>query len=123
MVKIATTRDQYVGLKEAVLSTRMNVMGCDDMLGIRRWNCNMLLAEAVSVALGGMKTPSPRNCLTLLVRRREEAEGERRMMGWRRLLGRFWRLETSVGAGREALGSEGRLRRNVAAILRYGEKS
>ena len=96
----------------------MKVKGELEMEGRRRCTFCMFVAEVVSVALGGMKTPSPRNCLTLLVRRSEEAEGESKMMGSRRLAGRFWRFETRVGAGREALGSDGRERRKVAAILR-----
>lgn len=115
---MATTRDQYVGLKEEVLSTRMKVRGEEDMEGRTRWMRTML-AEVVSVAFGGMKMPSSRKSFALLVRSREDAEGESRMIGSRRFGGRFCRLETSAGCGAGAdLGSEGRLRRNVAAILR-----
>jgi hypothetical protein len=63
----------------------------------------------------------------LPMRRSEEAEGESRMMGSRRLVGLRCRLETrAVGCGRDCgmdLGSDGRLRRKVAAILRYALKS
>lgn len=80
VVKTATTRDQYVGLKLVVLSTRMNVMGCEEMDGIGRriW---IMLALVVSAALGGMNMPSSRKDFMFDVRRREEAEGESRMMG------------------------------------------
>lgn len=37
VVKMPTTRLQYVGLKEAVLSTQMKVRGCEDIEGRRRW--------------------------------------------------------------------------------------
>jgi len=37
-----------------------------------------------SVVFGGTKTPSLRNVFAFEVRRREEADGERRMMGCRR---------------------------------------
>lgn len=121
-MKIATTRDQYVGLKDTVLSTRMNVMGEVEMEGITRWTRTMfVLVAAASV---GVKTPSSRNCLTLPMRRREEADGDRSMMGSRRFRGAFCRFATRVeagsGAGADGLG---RLRRKVAAILRYGVKS
>jgi hypothetical protein len=121
VVKIATTRDQYVGLKLVVLSTSINVKGCDDIEGNKRWICNMFAeaeVEELSVVFGGVKTPSLRKVFALLVRSREDADGERRMMGWRRFCCRgFWRLDTR-GALREGLGSEGRVRRNVLAILR-----
>ena len=87
VVKMPTTRLQYVGLKDAVLSTQMNVRGCEDIEGRRRWIWIMFaLAEVEdeSVVLGGTKTPSERKVFTFEVRSREEAEGERRMMGWRR---------------------------------------
>jgi hypothetical protein len=62
--------------------------------------------------------PVSRKGFALLRRRRDEAEGERRMMGSRRREGFFWRLETRVGWDGGSLLSEGRERRNVAAILR-----
>jgi hypothetical protein len=42
-----------------------------------------MFALLVSAAFGGMKTPSSRKDLMFEVRRSEEAEGERRMMGRR----------------------------------------
>jgi hypothetical protein len=52
----------------------------------------------------------------LPIRRREEADGDRRMMGSRRLVGLRWRLETRAADwGRDwgiDVGSLGRLRRN-----------
>lgn len=89
---MATTRDQYVGLKDAVLSTRMNVMGEVEMEGMTR-DMRTMFVDA-EVASAGMKTPSSRNVLMLPMRRSEEAEGESRMMGSRRLVGLRWRLET-----------------------------
>jgi hypothetical protein len=44
-----------------------------------------------------MNMPSERKAFAFEVRRREEAEGERRMMGWRRFLGGFCRLLTRAG--------------------------
>jgi hypothetical protein len=53
------------------------------------------------------------------MRRREEAEGERRMMGCSmRRVGFFVRFETRGAWGAAGLGSEGRERRKVAAVLR-----
>jgi hypothetical protein len=102
-----------------VLSTRMNVMGDEEIEGIRRWTRTMFVdADAASV---GVKMPSSRNCLMLPMRSSEDADGESRIIGSRRLRAGFCRLETrEVECGREAgsLGSEGRLRRKVAAILR-----
>ena len=121
VVNIATTRDQYVGLKLVVLSTRMKVMGEDEIVGMTRWMRTMFVdADAAST---GVNTPSSRNVFTLAMRRREEAEGDNKMMGSRRLVGLRWRLETrGVLCGWDwglVFGSEeGRLRRKVAAILR-----
>jgi hypothetical protein len=113
-----TTRDQYVGLNDVVLSTRMKVIGTLEMEGRRRriW---IMFALFVSAALGGMKTPSSRKDLMFEVRRSEEAEGERRMMG-RRLgcLGFFVRLETRAGCGAPRGFESGRERKNCAAVLR-----
>jgi len=84
---MATTRPQYVGLKLAVESTQMKVRGCEEMDGRRRWICIMFAEADVldeSVVFGGTKTPSLRNVFAFEVRRREEADGERRMMGCRR---------------------------------------
>lgn len=79
----------------------------------------MLVEEVVSVAFGGVKTPSARKLFALLVRSSEDAEGERRMMGSRRFGARFCRLETRAGWGAGPdFASEGRERRKVAAILR-----
>jgi hypothetical protein len=47
-------------------------------MGRRIW---IMLALVVSAALGGMKMPSSRKDLMLEVRKRDEAEGESRMMG------------------------------------------
>ena len=41
-------------------------------------------ADEESVVFGGTKTPSERNVFAFEVRSREEAEGERRIMGWSR---------------------------------------
>ena len=117
---MATTRDQYVGLKLAVESTRMKVRGCDEMEGRRRWICIMFAeadVEEESVVFGGTKMPSDRKVFAFEVRRRDEAEGERRMMGCRRFCGRFWRFATRAGCGAGTLAS-GRVRRKVLAILR-----
>ena len=87
--------------------------------GTMRWIFSMLVADVVSVAFGGEKSPSLRNVFALLMRRSDDAEGESRMMGSNRLAGRFCRLETRAawGAGPEGA-SEGRLRRKVAAMVR-----
>ena len=117
---MATTRDQYVGLKLAVESTRMKVRGCEEMDGSRRWICIMFADADVdeeSVVFGGTKTPSERNVFAFEVRSREEAEGERRIMGWSRFWGRFWRFATRAGWGAGSLAS-GRVRRKVAATFR-----
>jgi len=73
-----------------------------------RWVCRI---EAVELESAGTKIPDSRNCLMFDIRRREEAEGESRIMGSRRrpAVG-FLRLETRalfvvmedvVGAERE----------------------
>lgn len=98
MVKTATRRFQYSGRKLAVLSTSLNLIleeledveaeevreGSEE-LAVRsgRWISRMLGdvdMERVGWS-GGMKTPSWRKDLTFVMRIREEAEGERRMMG------------------------------------------
>lgn len=72
----------------------------------------------MSAEFGGMKIPSSRKDFMFDMRSMEEADGERRMMGWSmRRVGFFWRFETS-GAWGAGLGSDGRERRNVAAVLR-----
>ena len=96
-------------MKEVVLSTRMNVIGWELMDGIKRLIC-IMFALVVSAALGGMKMPSSRKDFMLLVRSREEAEGERRMMGF------LVRFETRAACG--ALGLESRVRKKDAAVLR-----
>ena len=103
----------------AVLSTRMKRSGCEDMEGRVRVSCRRLTEEEVSAALGGMKVPSPRKDFTLDMRRREDAEGERRMMGSRRRAG-FFCSEDTRGAEGAGVGPVGLLRvRNVLwAILR-----
>jgi hypothetical protein len=74
-------------LKLAVLSTRMKVIGEAEMEGMTRCTRTMFVeADAASV---GVKTPSSRNCFMLPIRKREEAEGDKRMMGSRRLRGGF----------------------------------
>lgn len=86
-MKMATTRLQYVGLKLAVESTQINVNGCEEMEGRRRWIWIMFAEADVldeSVVLGGMKMPSLRKVFTFEVRRRDEADGDRRIMGCRR---------------------------------------
>lgn len=120
-----TTRDQYVGLKEEVLSTRMKVMGEEEMEGITR-EMRTMFVEA-EVASAGVKMPSSRKVLMLPMRRSEEAEGESRMMGSRRLVGLRCRLETrevewgaAVGADLEL---EGRLRRYLTAMSLQNVKS
>ena len=82
------------------------------------------MAEVVSVALGGTKTPVSRKDFMFDMRRREDALGESRMMGSRRRVGFFWRFEMrgvgwgcAVGAGKEGL-VEVRERRKVEAVLR-----
>lgn len=102
-------------MKEVVLSTRMNVIGWEEMDGIRRliW---IMFALVVSAALGGMKMPSSRKDFMLLVRSREEAEGERRMMGCTFWWGFLVRFETRAAWG--APGFESRVRKKDAAVLR-----
>jgi len=118
VVKIATTRAQYGGLKLVVLSTRMKRRSWLEMDFILRFRCSRLL-DVVSAVLGGMKMPSPRKDLMLDMRRSEDAEGESRMMGSRRRVGFFCRFETSGdGCGWAGTGALGRERRNVAASLR-----
>lgn len=124
---MATRRDQYGGLKRDVLSTRTKVIGCEDIDG--RMRCRRRrLADVVSLALGGMNTPSSRKVFTLDMRRRDDAEGERRIIGsWRRA-GFFCRFETRGDGCGCAVGTAGALGeprdlRNVPAILRKAEKS
>lgn len=62
--------------------------------------------------------PSSRKDLMFEVRRREEAEGESRMMGCTFWWGFLVRLETSAGWGALGLCESGRLRKNEAAVLR-----
>lgn len=124
---MATTRAQYGGLKFVVLSTRMKRRGCEDIVGSNRFRWSRLTFVA-SVEFGGMKIPSLRKDFMLDMRRREDALGERRMMGSRRRF--FWRLETrgvvpgSVFATVGGMGAFGcRVRTNVFATVRYMEKS
>lgn len=65
------------------------------MVGSRRFSWIMLAIEELS-ELGGWKTPSVRNDLMLLRRRREDAEGESRIMGSGR------RLDVGLLFGRRA---------------------
>ena len=102
-------------MKEVVLSTRMKVIGWELMDGIKRLIC-IMFALVVSAALGGMKMPSSRKDFMLLVRSREEAEGERRMMGCTFWWGFLVRFETRAACG--ALGLESRVRKKDAAVLR-----
>ena len=101
-----------------VESTRMKRRGAEEMEGRRRCICRKL-EVVVSVALGGMKMPSSRKDFMFDMRSREEAEGDKRMMGCSlRRAGFFWRFETRGAWGWAGLGSEGRERRKVAAVLR-----
>jgi len=50
--------------------------------------------DAVLLESAGVKTPCSRNCLMLDMRRREEADGERRIIGSSRRVEGFLRLET-----------------------------
>lgn len=109
-------------MKDVVLSTRMNVIGCEEIesMGRRIW---IMLALVVSAALGGMKMPSSRKDFMLLVRSRDEAEGESRIMGCTFWCGFFVRFDTRAGCGALGLWESGRERKNEAAVLRYREKS
>lgn len=103
-----------------VESTRMKRRGEEEIDGSARESWRKFEVVA-SVALGGMKVPSSRKDFMLDMRRREDAEGESRMMGCSLRREGFLRLETR-GAGWGCVGlrpSEGRVeRRNVAAVLR-----
>jgi hypothetical protein len=95
-------------------------MGELEILGITRCTRTMFV-DAVVVVSAGVKTPSSRNCLTLPMRRSEEAEGDSRMMGSRRLAPGLRWLATRTFCGRDGgrdFGSVGRLRRNLAATAR-----
>jgi hypothetical protein len=100
-----------------VESTKIKVIGCEEMEGMGRriW---IMFAEVVSAALGGMNMPSSRKDFMFEVRRRDEAEGERRMMGWTFWWGFLVRLDTRAGWGAEGLCESGRERKNEAAVLR-----
>jgi len=76
----------------------MKRRGCEEMDGSTRDICRKLDVE-VSRALGGMKTPSSRKDLMLDMRRRDEAEGDSRMMGCSRPRVGFLRFEVRVWAG------------------------
>jgi hypothetical protein len=56
------------------------------------------------------------------MRRREEAEGDKRMIGSRRRAGFFWREETS-GVEVGGRGAVGRDLKKAWAVLRWMEKS
>jgi hypothetical protein len=96
----------------------MKRIGWEDIEGMTRVRWRRL--EDVSELLGGRKTPVSRNDLIFDIRSKEDAEGERRIIGSRRRVGFFWREETRGACEGAGVGRE---RRNVAAILRYGEKS
>lgn len=115
---MATTRDQYVGLNMDVLSTRMKRRGVLEIEGRLRDICRKF-EVVVSVALGGMKVPSSRKDFMFDIRRREEAEGESRIIGCSVRREGFLRFETrGEGCACAGFGSEGRERRNIAAVLR-----
>lgn len=80
MVKTATMRFQYSSLNCSDPSTRMNRIGrFGSTLLMTRCTCSMLAVEAPMS--GGMNLPSSRKDRALFMRRSDEAEGERRMMG------------------------------------------
>ena len=54
---------------------------CESIEGSGRETCRMLAVEPALLESGGRYLPSSRKDLMLAMRRREEAEGERRMMG------------------------------------------
>lgn len=91
-MKTATTLAQYSGLKSAGESTMMKRRGREVSIeGTRRWICNMD-AEDDDVAVdesAGVKRPLSKKDLIFDMRRREEADGESRMMGSGRLTGPF----------------------------------
>lgn len=106
-MKTATRRDQYSGLKFVVPSTRMNFVGlgprpplCEPIApadglegsGLIRSGrlISMKLASVDMLKVGwsgGTNIPSPKNDLMFDMRMRDEADGERRMIGSGRELG------------------------------------
>lgn len=101
VVKTATTRFQYSGLKFAVLSTRTNRISCrrpadpdanidldagavDDEERMRRGRSILRMFEGSEARVGwsgGTKMPSWRKDFAFEVRISDEADGERRMIG------------------------------------------
>jgi hypothetical protein len=68
-------------------------MGLESIEGRTRCVWRIVAVEPESA---GEKVPCSRNCFMFDMRRREEAEGERRMIGSRRRADGFLRLETSA---------------------------
>lgn len=69
----------------------MKRMAFESMVGMTRWICRIV---AVLPESAGVNVPRSRNCLIFDMRRRDEAEGERSMMGSRRRAEGFLRFET-----------------------------
>lgn len=67
-------------------------MGDEEIVGMTR-DMRTMFVDA-EVASAGVKMPSSRKVLMLPMRSSEDAEGESKMMGSRRLVGLRWRLET-----------------------------
>lgn len=80
----------------------------------------MLAVEPL--ASGGMNLPSSRKDLALVMRRRDEADGERRMIGSGLLVGPFWLRERADVAPEDEIGWDF-FWMNGAASLRTCEKS
>lgn len=90
------------------------------MARMTRWTWSMLAVEAL--ASGGTNLPSSRKDLALDMRRSDEADGERRMMGSGLLVGPFWLREREDAApGAETAWAFFWI--NGAASLRTCEKS
>lgn len=123
----ATTRDQYSGLNRSGVSTMMNRIGrAPSIDGTVRMTWR-IVAEELDVELVesvGMYVPLSRNDLMFDMRRRDDADGDSRMIGSGRG-GAAFGLCASVGLlGRFAAAAWAALRAlKGAASLRTCEKS
>ena len=83
VVKTATTRFQYSGLKCSAPSTRMKRIGRDGSMSfISRLMCSMLApVELAAAESAGMNCPPSRKDFMFEMRRREDAEGESMIIG------------------------------------------
>jgi len=83
-VKTATTRDQYSGLNCSGVSTIINLIGRMGSTEGRTREICRIDADELDVAMdesGGVYMPDSRNDLMFDMRSKEEADGDRSMIG------------------------------------------